>query len=267
MPMCREEPKTHRTRPLTEDRKYTAPALEKGLDILDLLARHGQAMTLSQISVALDRSVGELFRMIHVLEFKGFIEASTSSADGYQLTNRLFTLGMSRAPVKTLLEAALPLMRDLAATVEQSCHLAIVSRDEIVVVARIENPGYFGYSVRTGHRRPIVEATSGMVLYAFQPETIQASWRGEIFAGVSATDQDRFLANAAQVTAQGFWRAESDLVPGIIDISAPIIADDTAVAALTMPYITRKNARPIEDTIQHLQVAARAISNEIRGVA
>jgi hypothetical protein len=31
-------------------------------------------MTLSQISVALEKSVREIFRMIHVLELKGFIE-------------------------------------------------------------------------------------------------------------------------------------------------------------------------------------------------
>jgi DNA-binding IclR family transcriptional regulator len=249
------------------DRKYTAPALEKGLDILDLLARNGDAMTLSQISVALGKSVGELFRMIHVLEFKGFIEASTSAVDGYQLTNRLFTLGMARAPVKSLLEAALPLMRELAAAVEQSCHLAIVSRDEIVVVGRIENPGYFGYSVRTGHRRPIVEATSGMVLYAFQPHEIQATWRSQIFTTVSPADQQSFLANAQEVAALGYWRAESDLAPGIIDISAPVVVDGTAVAALTMPYTKRKNAQPIETTIDQLRRTARLISNEMRGLS
>jgi DNA-binding IclR family transcriptional regulator len=251
---------------LTE-RKYTAPALEKGLDILDLLARNGEAMTLSQISVALGRSVGELFRMIHVLEFKGFIEASTSSTDGYQLTNRLFTLGMVRAPVKTLLEAALPLMRNLAAAVEQSCHIAIVSRDEIVVVGRIENPGYFGYSVRTGHRRPIVEATSGLVLYTFQPEAIQAKWREQIFVGVSPADQERFLAKTREVAAQGYWRAESDLVPGIIDISAPVVVDGAAAAALTMPYTLRKNAQPIDTTIEQLRRTARLISNEMQGLS
>jgi DNA-binding IclR family transcriptional regulator len=249
------------------ERKYTAPALEKGLDILDLLAQNGQAMTLSQISVALGRSVGELFRMIHVLEFKGFIEPSTSAVDGYQLTNRLFTLGMARAPVKNLLEAALPLMRELAAKVEQSCHVAIVSRDEIVVVARIENPGYFGYSVRTGHRRPIVEATSGLVLYAFQPAAIQAEWRDQLFPNLPQADQDRFLANARRAAAQGYWQAESDLAPGVLDISAPVVVDGTAVAALTMPYIVRKNAHPVDVTTEQLRISARLISNEIQGVS
>lgn len=249
------------------ERKYTAPALEKGLDILNLLADHGEAMTLSQISAALGRSVGELFRMIHVLEFKGFIEASPAPSEGYQLTNRLFALGMARAPVKNLLEAALPLMRDLAAEVEQSCHIAIVSREEIVVIARIENPGYFGYSVRTGHRRPIVEATSGMVLFAFQPDAIKARWTPQIFAGVAKADQKQFLATAATVAAQGYWRAPSDLMEGVLDISAPVLVDGAAVAALTMPYMNRKGARPIEATIEHLRQTAQRISGEIQGVA
>ncbi|HWW26359.1 MAG TPA: helix-turn-helix domain-containing protein [Caulobacter sp.] len=247
------------------DRKYTAPALEKGLDILDLLASHGQAMTLSQISVALEKSVGEIFRMIHVLEFKGFIETA-EGAEGYELTNRLFRLGMARAPVKTLLEAALPQMRELAARVEQSCHLAQASREQIVVVARIENPGYYGYSVRTGHRRDIVEATSGMVLYAFQPPPVQARWREVIFDGVSETDQAAFLANAERVVRLGYWRAESDLVPNVTDVSAPIITGGAAVAALTMPYIYKRGIRPVEETIAEVQAAAAAISREIQGI-
>ena len=95
---------------ISNDRKYRAPALEKGLDVLELLASHGAAMTPSQISLALGRSLSELFRMIQVLEFKGYISPSLSG-DGYELTNKLFTLGMSRAPVKSLVEAALPRMR------------------------------------------------------------------------------------------------------------------------------------------------------------
>lgn len=248
------------------ERKYTAPALEKGLDILNLLSQNGQAMTLSQISAALGRSIGEIFRMIHVLEFKGFIEAASAPSEGYQLTNRLFALGMARAPVKSLLEAALPAMRDLALKVDQSCHIAIASRNEIVVIARIENPGYFGYSVRTGHRRPIVEATSGLVLYAFQPEQIQARWRSEIFDAVDLAGQTQFLAKVDAARSQGFWRAPSDLMDGVLDIAAPVISDGAAVASLAMPYMKRRDARPIEATIDALLATARAISNEIQGL-
>jgi hypothetical protein len=38
-----------------DDRKYRAPALEKGLDVLELLAAHGPVLTPSQMSSELGR--------------------------------------------------------------------------------------------------------------------------------------------------------------------------------------------------------------------
>ena len=134
-----------------EERRYRAPALEKGLDVLELLASHGAPMTPSQISAALDRSMSELFRMIQVLEYKGYI-VPAETGEGYELSNKLFTLGMARAPIRSLLEAALPLMRELSRAVRQSCHLAVASNEQMVVVARVENEGYLGFSVRPGYR-------------------------------------------------------------------------------------------------------------------
>ena len=134
-----------------DDRKYRAPALEKGLDVLELLSAQGQAMTPSQMSVTLGRSVSELFRMIQVLEFRGYIE---QSSDGYSLTNRLFTLGMTQAPIKSLADVALPAMRDLAADTLQSCHLVVPSGDQIVVIARIESAAPASRLARASSQRP-----------------------------------------------------------------------------------------------------------------
>src|SRR5271170_6716179 len=121
------------------DRKYRAPALEKGLDILELLAGSRQPLSLNQISSTLDRSTSELFRMVQVLEFRGYV-AIAGSGDGYVLTNKLFAIGMRRAPTKDLIEAALPVMRRLSESIRQSCHLAVASGDQMVVVARVEAP-------------------------------------------------------------------------------------------------------------------------------
>src|SRR3954469_2528113 len=71
--------------------RYRAPALEKGLDVIELLAAEKSPLNLSAISQRLGRSSGELFRMLQVLEFKGFITTSESGA-GYVLTNKLFAL-------------------------------------------------------------------------------------------------------------------------------------------------------------------------------
>src|SRR5688500_8189480 len=92
------------------DRKYSAPALEKGLDVLELLASRDTPLTMSQIASELDRSVSELFRMVDALVRRGYL-APAESGDGFQLTNKLFALGVARAPARSLLEDALPEMR------------------------------------------------------------------------------------------------------------------------------------------------------------
>src|SRR3546814_18592847 len=67
---------------------YAAPALEKGLDILELLSSVSRPMGLSDISQAVGRSKNEIFRMLHVLEKRHYIERAQGN-DLYTLTNRL----------------------------------------------------------------------------------------------------------------------------------------------------------------------------------
>src|SRR3954453_10711502 len=155
--------------------RYRAPALEKGLDVIELLAAEKSPLNLSAISQRLGRSSGELFRMLQVLEFKGFITTSESGA-GYVLTNKLFALAMAQAPVRSLVETALPIMRKLAFEIGQSCHIAVASEDQIVVITRIERPGDLGFSVRIAYRREIARATSGLVLFAYQDAHARRSW-------------------------------------------------------------------------------------------
>ncbi|MGH1558654.1 helix-turn-helix domain-containing protein [Caulobacter segnis] len=121
-------------------REYRAPALEKGLDVLELLAAHRGGLTLAQISNALDRSSSELFRMVQVLEARGYV-GRAADEDGLVLTNKLFAPGdMTRRP-RTFWISAQPVMRAVAQKIGQSRHLALASGDQMVVVARIEAPG------------------------------------------------------------------------------------------------------------------------------
>jgi len=61
------------------------------------------------------------------------------------------------------------LVRQLSFDISQSCHLAMHSEGQIVVVARMESAEMIGFSVRIGYRRPPWHTLSGAILYAFQP--------------------------------------------------------------------------------------------------
>ena len=246
-----------------EGRRYRAPALEKGLDVLELLAREARPLTMSAIVQQLDRSVGELFRMVQVLEYRGFIE-ETKSGDGYRLTSRLFQLGLDQPRVKTVLEAGLPVMRDLATATGQSCHLAIHSDGEIVVVGRMESSEQIGFSVRPGYRRALHRTVSGRILYAFQLEETRALWETLLKPKATAKELADLRRQADHIRASGHAKAASAFVEGITDISAPILVAGIAIAALTVPFVHSTSARMDEDgALSRIILAAAEISAEV----
>ena len=241
--------------------RYRAPALEKGLDVIELLAAEKTPLNLSAISLRLGRSSGELFRMLQVLEFKGFI-TTAESGSGYVLTNKLFALAMAQAPVRSLVETALPIMRKLSQEIGQSCHIAVASEDQIVVITRIERPGDLGFSVRIGYRREIARATSGLVLFAFQNDEVRRTWLKRCRLKGEAADS--FVERADVVRTRGHHEAASDFVRGIVDLSAPILRGDTAVAALTCPFVhSSPLVMEMPQAVECVRAAARQISAEI----
>jgi DNA-binding IclR family transcriptional regulator len=231
------------------------------LDVLELLAAEKAPMTLSEVSERLGRSAGELFRMLQVLEYKQFIKQAPGGA-GYALTNKLFALSMAQAPIRSLLDVALPVMRRLSIAIDQSCHIAIPSEDQIVVVARVERPGDLGFSVRVGYRRDITKAASGLVLFAFQPSEVQRTWLRN--CGLRGAAADEFVARADTVKTRGHYQEPSHFVQGIVDLSAPIMRGESAVAALTCPFVhSIPLTVPRERVIAQVREAADHISHEL----
>jgi DNA-binding IclR family transcriptional regulator len=229
------------------ERKYRAPALEKGLDILELLARNSSPMTTSQMANALGRSVSELFRMVLALEYRGFITQMPDGRDGYMLTNKLFTLGISQGTAKTLLEVALPVMKELARELGQSCHLVVPSGDQIVV--------------RVGYRRRLIDTNSGALLYGFASPDVQAGWLPILSATVDLERIERFLARARKGVEQGYIQLASDFVDGVTDFCVPIIGVHGASAVMIIPFIHIKSQSiTTERVLERLLQAADKIS-------
>ncbi len=243
-------------------RRYRAPALEKGLEILELLAGEARPMLLSAIGQRLGRSTNELFRMMQVLQYKGFIDQEAGG--GYRLTDKLFSLGMEQPRTRNLLEIALPAMRQLAVTIGQSCHLAVHSKGQIVVIARMESDEQIGFTVRVGYRRSLLNTSSGAVLYAYQNDDTRKRWAALWEPQPSSQELAAFLRRCNSIRSRGHEMAVSSFVAGVTDISAPVVRGGQAAAALTVPFVHSNPLRlPMEETVGHIEAAAREISEQL----
>jgi DNA-binding IclR family transcriptional regulator len=240
---------------------YTAPALEKGLDVLELLAREEHPLTAGAIVQKLGRSHGELFRMIQVLERRGFVAQAES---GYSLTSRMFEIGIERPPLRNLVEIALPVMRELTFETGQSSQLTFHSVGQMVVVARMESMEEIGFTVRVGYRKPLYQTTSGATLFAFQPPQIQKEWEGLFDPKLKKSELAAFRATCELIRAQGYANLPSGFIDGITDLSAPIIRGDRAAAAMAVPFVHSRVAKlPKEGVIRALRAAAARVASEL----
>jgi DNA-binding IclR family transcriptional regulator len=248
---------------LAAESRYRAPALEKGIDILELLATETEPMTLTAIVKRLGRSHGELFRMIQVLEQRGYIEQEPGG-EGYKISDRLFSLGMQQPRTRILLEVALPVMRHLAEAIGQYCHLAVHSLGEMVIIARIESPEMLGFSVRVGYRRPLAQSASGAVLYAFQPDDVRRRWEALFDPALSPDALTKFHEETDAIRERQFAATPSRFVVAVTDISAPVLRGGLAAAALTVPYLKKLNPTMTpKETAEFVRPAAAQISSQL----
>jgi DNA-binding IclR family transcriptional regulator len=220
--------------------RYRAPALEKGLDVLELLSDRPEGLSQSEIARALDRSVGEIFRMLNCLVERGYLAIQRPS-DRYILTLKLFELAHRSAPMNRLLANAAPLMKELVNEIQQSCHLAVVEGGHGVVIAQLDSPSHIGFAVRVGTVMQLHKSASGHVLLAFQSKEDRArilSRRTTADGDDTGEEQlDRLFDALRQ---RGYEEMESTRVRGVRDLSFPIFNHrGAAVAAMTVPFIER----------------------------
>ncbi|MHB1103005.1 MAG: IclR family transcriptional regulator [Devosia sp.] len=250
---------------MRDDNKYTAPALEKGLDILDVLSAQDHGLTQIEIARTLNRSVSEIFRMLVVLRRRGLVDLDADS-DRYYLTTKLFEMANRTPIVARLTVAAEPIMGQLANATDESVHLVVRSDENVLVIGQVDNPGYNVVSIRLGARIPVWRTSSGRVLVANQsPEFVEAFVRTHPHPDGVAPEL--LLRELATVRAQGYEVLPSYVIKGVTNISAPIIGHDGwAAAALTIPYVDRHfGGISIEACRTQLTDAAAKISRAIGG--
>lgn len=230
---------------MSEGLPYSAPALEKGLDILELLARHGVPMGTRQIADELGRSKNEIFRMVHVLLARGYIQREAGS-DDLMLSNKLFALGMQTARSRDLVSVAAPVVERYADEIHQAAHLVVAHRGETVIIAASSGGADMNFSLKLGYRRPLADAHSGLVLMAFQsPEVRDRMIAESLVLMRTPPDRASLLAELETVRAQGAIIHESRDIIGVTDITCPIVMPDGhAVACITVAAVTRRGVTP-----------------------
>jgi DNA-binding IclR family transcriptional regulator len=247
-----------------ESSAYSAPALDKGLDILEVLCECESGLTQQEIATKLNRKLGEIYRMLNCLVQRNYI---ANYGNTYTLTSKLFQLSHFHPPTYRLLTEAIPIMEALSREISFPCDLRVYNNGVQTIIASIQPPDGLGFMTRVGSKIAVAPSASGLVLVAFQTPVIMELRIQESMPKKSNAEINNFRKMIKKVAAKGYASIKSNQYAGLHAISFPINdINNNAIAAMTVPMLARIDGMkqaPQNKVIEKLGRSAANLTSKI----
>ncbi|WP_020208770.1 IclR family transcriptional regulator [Gilvimarinus chinensis] len=228
------------TAQIDKTKKYSAPALDKGLDIIEYLSSESAARSQAEIAAGLDRSPNEIYRILVNLQARGYLNRDENSGK-YRLSLKLYSLSHTHSPIEQLVNAARLPLQELAEKIGQACHLSVPYNGQLMVVCQVKSPDPVSLSISEGTLFPLFTTTSGRVLLAnFEHEEQERLLRSDSrFNGLSPTEQEQAQQQLVQIREEGHHCAASEITSGVTDCAAFVgTAASGLMAAVAVSSLT-----------------------------
>ena len=207
------------------DARYSAPSLERGLAILEFLARHPCGKGQLEIAQALKCPVSSVFRLTIELERAGYLERDPETKV-FRHTQKMLMLGQQALSETDLIGSCVPFMRELRDELSDTILLGVLNGTEIIVLEQALGSHLFRFSVNAGHRIRAYCSAPGKAIIAFLPEKRQEQVIAQtefvrFNANTIATPQ-AFRKELQKVVKVGYAEDKAEEYSGIYCVGAPI---------------------------------------------
>lgn len=249
--------------------KYNAPALDKGLDILEYLSKEGIPLTQVEIAQGINRTPSEIYRMLICLEARGYVVRG-SNAGKYRLSLKMYNLSHTHTPFDELRRVAHYPMQLLSETTRQSCHLSIINNNQLLLISQMRSPSAVSLSIEEGTHFPLSMTSSGMtILSMFSKEKRNDILSKDVhYKQWNEKQKENLNLEIEEIVKNGYRCSNSKLTSGVTDISVPIGFENSEItAALAISLFTSnvENELKIEQILDALKKAQREINQLVGG--
>ena len=205
--------------------KSEAPALDRGLAILELLDGAPGGLILTEISDAIASPKNSTSRLIQTLIDRDYLQRDEATLR-LSLTGKLLRLGQPRTREVSLVECALEPMRALRDRLGETVQLGIPIGDEGVIIEKLESTRAVRIGVNIGLRFPFHNNAPGKVLLAYQEPQERALTIARIplerSTARTIASAPQLLQECERVQQQGFATDFAEADEGIHCVAAPV---------------------------------------------
>lgn len=233
--------------------------LSRAVRIFEVFTSAQPSLTVTEISRRTGLHVATASRLIAELVEHGLL---ARQADGrVRVGLRMWELAHRASPAMSLREAAMPFLEDLHAVVGHHVQLGVLDGDQVLFVERLSAPGAVINFTRIAGRLPLHASSSGLVLLAFGPPSLQSrvlEGHLERFTPETVTDPAQLRTVLARVRRDAHVVTNGHFHLEATGIAVPIRDPEGAVVA-ALSLIVPNDGRAFT-LIPVLQATARGIA-------
>ena len=233
--------------------------LSKGLRLIEILARGGGG-GISALAEKTGYTKSNIHRLLQTLCRLGWVHQN-DRAD-YRLSLKLWEIAQDWLLRFDLPRLAAPSLAQLAASTEETVHLAVLERSDVVFIATIETPKPVRIYAPIGSRAPAYCTATGKAILAFASDAdLNAAQQnlGGSAARCLSIDLER-------TRKRGYAVNNAEWQEGVNGVAAPIFlgTSKTVVASVgVFGPATRLHQTTMRQMAPAIQNAAKAISSAV----
>jgi len=244
--------------------RYTVEAVAKALDVLEAF-RSSESLTLAEISERVGLNKSRVFRMLHTLVERGYVEKNADGAH-YELGIKL--LERAACVRRDLRQLVLPFMRQLHEKFNETVNLAVLDNHEVLYIEMLESSRSIRMAEGIGYRSPIHATALGKVIAAHLPDSELKSVLGAIsmtkLTDRTITTLARLKSELEKVRNNGYAVDDGESDPEAFCIGVPILdRDRRPIAAISVSGPTERVYRERREITESLLEICDRISRKI----
>ncbi|MCR4424932.1 MAG: IclR family transcriptional regulator [Firmicutes bacterium] len=249
------------------DEKGTLRIADRIIDVLECFTVDQHEWGVTELANHLGMHKSVIHRILSSLDARGYVRRNPHTKT-YTLGLRCLDLGytvLERMDVRTV---ALPYMRELVRTVNETVMLHIVDGDQALCIAKVESSQGLKCTSRLGSRVPLHAGAVTKLLLAYLPdEQVERILARPLkrFTEYTVTDPVVLRAQLEQIRRDGYCVTAQEVDLGSIGPAAPI-RDHTGAVIASMSVsapIIRMPDEKLNQVVQLLLATVEQVSGEL----
>ena len=251
------------------DDRSVVKTLQKGLEILDVVADAHRPLSVSEIAEAYDMDIGTVHRFLNTFVQKRYL-AQDPHTKQYVLGAKVLGLSRMFYQQHRIYDLSRSELIELSGVCEETVMLSVISAiPTAIVVDHIKGSDAAAVALDIGMQLPLYCTAAGKAMLAMHEREVQERILDRIdwqrHAQHTVLKKKAVLAELARVAEQGYAEEHNEFSDGINAIAAPILnLHRQPVAALSVVYPSfRFQEAKMRKDLRHVLSLARSISHKL----